>query len=257
MSTKLTMTFVSHSTSNYQKMNAQSNEMTIFLPEVLSVPKSAQNVRVSLIEATVVNNFDNIIATVNDRLHFTAPAASADYITFEAGMYSIDDINSTINRELQNKALDKDGIKFSVEYSTNILYVSIANGWTVDFTQSRTLGSVVGFTQVHTNSTAPVKSFASPPEATNSFGLFRSLAVKTNLSKSMFNGQRSNILDVFSVDAKVGFTSTYRPFTLNLTDGSDLKNDVSVIIISLENTKGDKPVVNDPWTVKIQISYDL
>lgn len=137
----------------------------------LGIPPSAFNVELQVIGGEVWYNTPNVVEGVNNRLNFTygptAGTALPYFVDIPTGLYSVNEIQPTLERELLKKysgdvniaamvsnhrivieAEENQG-KVKVEFGVDVAGANTF-GLTCDFTQPQTIGTVLGFNQLVT-----------------------------------------------------------------------------------------------------------
>lgn len=158
----------------------------------LNIPKTALNVQIQVIGGEIWYNTPNIIEGVNNRLHFTygatAGTAVAYTVDIPTGLYTVNEIQPVIERELlkkypgnidiaafvvahriviqaeQNQGLVNIGFKIDTSGNTY--------GLSCDFTQPQTVGSVLGFNQLITATAVNTYFFSNITPRFNSFNYY-------------------------------------------------------------------------------------
>jgi hypothetical protein len=270
--TTRTLLFSSESSSNRTKLSTDGSELTVYFEPAFSVPASAKTCTVSLIKASVVNSFDNIIDTAgkeNNKLYYKKPGDVTNTVTtLQAGMYSVTELSTAVNKairdkelELANPTVEDDPFLIEPEYTTNdIVLTVLVPGWSIDFTQSQTFNNVLGYTAIEVGvDPDPVTANTSVYRSTDvsTFTDFPALVLRSSLSKSFYNGGISNVLEQFDMLSSIGFINVYQPYYLNRTDGSQLiGKQTTEAVFTLENAKGKRPVINDVWTLTVELQYE-
>lgn len=147
----------------------------------LGFPANAVNVQLQVIGEEVWYNTPNIAEGTNNRLNFTYGATAGTalpyFVDIPTGLYSVNEIQPTIVRELLKKysgdaniiamvaahkivieAQENQG-KVKVQFGVD---VPVANtfGLTCDFTAAQSIGSVLGFNQLITATSAQTYFFS-------------------------------------------------------------------------------------------------
>ena len=117
-------------------------------------------------------------------------------ISFPAGIFDYRDINEFIHKAI-GKTGDNFGISVLFDLTTYKVFIQLANGFQVDFTQSGNFNVLLGFEKKIVSSSEYGANF---PNITNSVD---NLYLKCSLlSDSIVSGKRSNVLYSFSTSTK-------------------------------------------------------
>ena len=117
-------------------------------------------------------------------------------ISFPAGIFDYRDINKFIQKAIGITG-DEYGISVLFDLATYKVFIQLANGFQVDFTQSGNFNVLLGFEKKIVSSSEYGVNF---PNITNSVD---NLYLKCNLlSDSIVSGKRSNVLYSFSTSTK-------------------------------------------------------
>ena len=117
-------------------------------------------------------------------------------ISFPAGIFDYRDIDEFIHKAI-GKTGDEYGISVLFDFTAYKVFIQLANGFQVDFTQSGNFNVLLGFEKKILSSSEYGANF---PNITNSVD---NLYLKCNLlSDSIVSGKRSNVLYSFSTSTK-------------------------------------------------------
>lgn len=264
-----TLFFESRSNSPNVITDANGDAFTTLFKPPLWIPKGAKNCYVSLISARIINNIDNIKVGINDKFYYKSyvnSVLSAERaITLDSGMYSVSDLNSALDREILAQTGVSGAIKLSVEYATNTIFFTVANGWQIDFSPAKmdTFRALLGFTSSHPESTAGVLISAADNTVFGSntdseYGLNSVVHLHSSFGKSNVNGTSSDVLEVISFTVSPGFPQNYQAVNPNLIDASNLAGtEISDAYFRLTNSFGSGLVLPDSWSVTMRLQYDM
>ena len=244
----------------------------------LGIPKDALNVAIQVIGAELWYNYNNIVSGVNSRFNFTygptAGSAVAYFVDLPDGLYSIQDIQTAIEREALKKypadanislMVLNHRIKISAEDSLGKVIITFGvdigggntYGLSCDFTsQPPSIGALLGFNNVIT-ATLVNDYFVS--NVTPKFNAFNYYLIQSDIVSSgillnrSYNGLLANIL----VQAKPQTQLIYTPINPAVIQANNLVNDsrrnyrFSLLTDSLTsvNTNGEY------WSAQLRISY--
>ena len=118
----------------------------ILFQQPIIIPNNIRNCYVKVDESTVWWTIPNISVNLGNNLLYIEYNASNYIVTIPNGLYSVSDLNNTIDRELFNLtgvagilSFEPDNATQKVELTINVATVQI------DFTQSNTIRTVIGF----------------------------------------------------------------------------------------------------------------
>lgn len=256
-----TLFFDSGSSSSNVHRSTNGDSFTVFFKPPIPIPADAKNCYVSLTSARIVNNFDNIKEGVNDKFHFksfiSGVLSPTQTITLDSGMYSVSQLNASINRKVLASTGIADAIKVEVEYSTNIIIFTIKLGWVVEFAvHTDTFRELLGFTAIDLTSLADNSIFESTEDST--YADSNAIQVHSKFGKSNINGTKSDVLEVIAMTVAPGFIMNFMALHPNLVDASDLVGtEISNAYFTLTNGLGNPLVVPDNWSLTMRLQYDV
>lgn len=249
------------SRDNKNTINASGNSFVSYYRPPIFIPKQARNCYVSLVSASIVNNFDNVKTGINDKLYFKSYIAgvlSAEQsITLDNGMYSVTQLNNTVNRLIKDQTGIADAVNIEVEYASNYLYITLKNGWQIIFQgKTDTFRDLLGFTANNLVSTRDGHLFKMDTES--AYQAASGVQIHSSFGKSNSNGRDSDILQSIPMVVSPGFTQNYQATILNLVDASSLAGTyLSDSYFTLTSIEGKELVVADNWSLTIRLQYDI
>lgn len=257
-----TMMFSSEQSSRRTHISEDGSEMIVFFEPPLAIPAKAKNCTVSLVSASIMNSFDNVIKGQTDKIWIKKATNGYQYFEIPEGMYSVSDLSDAINTLLKKSThvdfvgVVEDFIEIKPNYNTNnISFRVLLDGYTVKFSENeQSFHTLLGFT---THATIVKSDGFIESELENSFGDFTRLVIRSTLSKSWFNGTTSNILDIFDMTSNIGFINVYSPYYLNKSNGAQLVGkETTDCVFTIENPSGKRPRISDPWNITLEVAYE-
>jgi hypothetical protein len=162
---------------------------------------------IALLKSSIWYSYHNISSEFSNNVlrYRTAPAASWNTVNFDNGIYSITDINNTLQAKMKADGnysvvggLDTFSISISPNYTTLRAVVSISGTYALDFTQSN-LHELLGFTSIVVSTTQSGANNADITRGVNS------LVIKNSLVKNSYdNGLDSSIIFSFVPNVSPG-----------------------------------------------------
>jgi hypothetical protein len=221
-------------------------------------------VRIKLVGATIFNTVPNIITNVNDSLNFSYNLTNYSII-FPQGIYDINTFNSYVKSWMMNNGIPLvQGyplFSFNPSYSLQkVVIVSYVGGWAIDFSTSTTR-SILGFNPAIITSTFAGQTFIANNIAAfnqhNEFVLHTNICSNSGYLDDNENDKtvkKTDILAVININSGVGQQIIYSPINAPiLYVGLD---NVQYIKLYWTNEKNESIVINDPWSVQIELSNE-
>lgn len=203
-----------------KNVNALGNRFEVVLDEPILVPQQAENITVSMEEATVWWTVPNIITGTNDLMQVTDTGAGAApsggpanvyNIVIPQGLYDLSALNEAIQREIGNDAggagfLDPPLISLSADDATQKVEININyTGVSIDFTIAQTFREILGFNSavVGPPAAAPTVYLA---DNTAAFNTVNSFLIHSDIVRRgvRFNNSYQQILDQVLIDVPPG-----------------------------------------------------
>jgi len=136
----------SGSDAGASEINEQGSQFTIRLNDPILMPNDLINCTVQVDEATIWWTIPNIsVENSNNKFYYTY--LTVDYnITLPNGLYSISDLNNTIERLVEEQTNVSGLFTFGPDNATQktIITANVA-GAVIDFTQADTIREIIGF----------------------------------------------------------------------------------------------------------------
>ena len=239
----------------------------------LDIPSNAENVSLQVINSELWYNEPNVITGVNDQLSFTFKTVEYT-ITFDEGLYLVDDIQLALERKAAAAVADdtifKDG-KLRIQFGADNPRSRVSLDFTIDgtntyslscdFSSATSIGKLLGFTNI------PGSPIVAVPTDTHfigdqnpQFNTFNHYLLQSNIvSKGMRIGPTfDTIIAKILVQAKPNSQIMYSPTIPALIDASSLKgsNRRDYTFTLLDDKKNVINTRGEFWSAQIRISYD-
>lgn len=118
----------------------------IFLEDPIQIPKNVSSVTVEVQEATIWWTIPNISAALGNNKFYILHLAVNYVITIPDGLYSLTDLNSTLNRELETATGLSGLVSLEADNPTQKVNIQINQAGTqLDFTPADTFRDIIGF----------------------------------------------------------------------------------------------------------------
>ena len=264
--------FVNNNPSQHKVISTKGNKVTVdFNPKINLDSKKKYYLR--CLNANIVYCMPNVISGVNNKLYYyingANVGASFRTITFDAGLYSLLDINRTISYFTTdpNNGDNSKLIQFSADSATSKIYVTFDQPNTcisVFFPDSIT--SMLGFdlsqgdsSKAFTIGNNPVKtSIKSKNQA--QLNSLQNILIKCDIvSGSYQNSQLSNIIACVTPDVASYSTIIYSPYhPLRLPIDVDTIESMTLTLIDQDGKEVDMGTDNgtlppELWSVQLDI----
>jgi len=150
--------FSSNPTSGAKNVHNSGSSFSVALNKPISIPSGAISCTVDVVQANiwfVTPNISAALATTTSISSATTNPGSY-HIVIPDGLYSLDDLNTTLQREFANLGFASNIIVLTPDGPTSraIISYTIA-GLDVDFTQANTVRTVLGFDSRQSPPTPP------------------------------------------------------------------------------------------------------
>ena len=196
MSASRPLTFKSADAKKNNPQNKPGNFTVKFTPELFLEENKTHFMALDHLSMTA--SWHNIRPEYyNNKLVISKDGGNTwETISFPSGVFGYRDINAFIHKAI-GKTGNIFGISVLFDWSTYKVFIQLANGFQVDFTQSGNFNVLLGFEKKIVSSSEYGTNF---PNITNSVD---NLYLKCNLlSDSIVSGKKSNVLYSFSTSTK-------------------------------------------------------
>jgi hypothetical protein len=123
------------------------SSFTVNFSEPLAIPKTALNVEVSMVEATVWWTVANVRSGVNSRIYINDDGKDDYVVDVPTGLYGHAELNAALLRDLANQGAPPGLLSIGRDGPTGKVILQFAReGTTVDFTPIDTPRAILGST---------------------------------------------------------------------------------------------------------------
>ena len=207
-----TSIFFSSANVDFKSQNGSS--FTVSLGTPIAIPKEAENVNLKCEATQIYNSVPNISeARQNNLLNFTIDGTPYEF-TITKGLYTRQDLNTTITRLLDNEGLIVDNvIPFEILEDTATSRIVIGFNQpniNIDFTTSNKLRQVLGFDSRIVSSNDDLNAFG---DNVARFNLTEFFVLTSSLCDPgmQFNDRTQNIIQVIPITREPGTNEFYEP----------------------------------------------
>lgn len=252
-------------------LNSTGNQFSLQFNPPIQIPQNAFNIRAYLRSANIWYSFLNINST-NNKIYFTDDTADQDKytITLQNGLYSLDLLNSAIQREVQN-LITANSYTFpptligliADEASQKVVVNISVSGYQVNWLAGSPY-SLLGITLDRRMPAGATKTTGSEffyADSVANFSNLTDLTIQTSITNSyIYNGRASAVIDVIPIDVAPNTLITYRPqpdFTFVECNNLQGAN-ISQMTFTLADQNLDAVDTNSEyWNVSMCIDYDI
>jgi hypothetical protein len=248
-----------NSGSSYQADNLYKNRFTILLSRPIAVPPHAKNVMIKCLYSSIWNTSPNL--TENQILRFYNPNNPNPFdITFNAGLYGVQDMQDNLTRRLEDLGLADDHLSFSANYATQkVIIVFKYKDTRIDFTtsSSQLLRNLLGFDAKQIaalNNNALVEGdFQAQFNQINSFHVGTSLL---NGGGIRINDSENSIVAIIPINNAPGSQILFSPFNpISLPADQMCGNMVNTVKFWITDEKQRDIILNEPFEILLSITF--
>ena len=250
-------------------LNVHNNgsSFTVALNKPISIPAAAVSCTVDVIQSNIWFVTPNISADLkNNNFYFSSAVTNPGsyHIVIPDGLYSLEDLNTTLGREFANLGFASNIIVLTGDGPTSrsILSFTIA-GLEADFTQANTIRSVLGFNARTSPATPPSAAgqsdYSDLPASfnqTNNFYIRSSLIAGDGLP---INNEAAGIIASVPIDVAPGQQIIYQPQSpIDVDAASIIGRPIQSISFDLLDDQF-QPIntVGETWSVILHIHYSI
>ena len=142
---KLPMILSSSTANGASSKNDSGSYFEVNLEQGIKIPSRAKYCWLEVQSAEIWNTSPNILTGVNDKLYYE-DAMGVFTMTIPQGLYSIDLLNSEINRQIIESGRAENSMVIYGNFATQKTFIQFLNiGTSIDFTPSDTFRDILGF----------------------------------------------------------------------------------------------------------------
>ena len=220
----LTILFSSDPLVGAQNLSADLSSFSVTLNSPLSIPNSAVDCSMAVIGATIWNDAANISPFYNNNQIRIVRGATILTIAFDEGLYSLENLQSTLAAKLVNAGQPRDLVLLTADNATSRVVITLRYaGLAVDFTVANSIAPVLGFlTTDYLTATVDNESvFGTNPAAFNRVNSF--LITSDIVSNGVpINNNGRGIIAAIPINAPPGNECNYDPQNPVWVDASGL-----------------------------------
>lgn len=249
--------------------NIQNNgsSFSVSLVRPITIPSGSVSCTVDVVQANIRFVTPNISAALgNNNFYFSSAVTNPGsyHIVIPDGLYSLDDLNTTLQREFANLGFAQNIIVLTGDGPTSrsILSYTIA-GLDVDFTQPSTVRSVLGFNARQSPPTPPSAAGESDySDNTASFNQTDSFYIRSSLIGGdglPINNTGVGIIAVVPITVEPGALIVYEPkIPVDIDAASIIGRPVQSISFDLMDDQL-RPVntLGEVWSLILHIRYNV
>ena len=244
---------------------ADGSSFEIQLKPELYIPAEAQNISITMEEATIWWSVANIETGVNDRFYITGPnvnnVSQNFVIIVQQGLYNLSALNTALLRGLENAQAKAGIISLSADEATQRVVIRFEDvNTSIDFTQPDTCRDILGFNSriVGPFVTVPREEIADNVAAFNTVNYF---VVHSDLAATgiRVNNVYSQVLGVVPINVAPRSQIIYTPFNPPRIDSNELRG-AKRTNLRFWLTDDRNRLVNtnsEYWSARVVIRYNI
>jgi len=251
--------FSSSPAAGAQNLSADGSQFEVNFNTPLHVPAGATVCEMGLLSATVWNTSFNISAEFGNNIWRCVVGGATVAFSIADGLYSLDNLNSYINKALQNLGYQPDRFIISGDDATQRTVITIAAaGDAVDFTVANSTAQLLGFTTTVIIAATNGQHFYSPNEAklnrTNLY-LLTSDLVTTGVP---VNALSRGVLGQVPIVVNPGEQDVFQPPNVQWFDASELigRPRMNVRFALVNQDLKPVPTSGDSYSFVLQLRYE-
>ena len=226
----------------------------------IQIPTGAVEITFRVEQASVWYTAPNISAALgNNRIDYLVASVAQAPIIIPDGLYSVEELNTALGRELVNRGQLVDGIVLSGEDSTQKVIITVQIGYQIDLTNFESLRGVIGWNSQVYPAIAPVAIESKPGENDAAFNNINEFTVRTDLVSEgiQVNNSGRNLLAVIPITSgSVNSQIIYQPNHPSIVEASEYRGKtINNFYISIADEVGVSVVQSEPWSVLLVLKY--
>jgi len=254
--------FALSNSSNSQILDTVRRNKFLLTPKTpYEIPLNAKNIYITLKQATVVNFFYNISASLgNNIIYFTNDIALPQKYNIQIpdGSWETPNLNSYIKTWLVNNGFTNDVFNLLEDSALQKVVILLKNGYGATFPNPG-VANILGFTSPNTlfNNTGSDRYYTA--NQTAAFNTITGLIIECSLASSnIYNGQITNFLASCPIDVPSGSLLNYNPNEVLKVSAQNLAGQTisSMNFTILDQNRNNIDVVENYFFI-MEISYEL
>ena len=218
----------------------------------------------SAISGTVWNSVNNISASLNNNKFYFYNGGNATLytVTLPDGLYSVNSLNSEVNKNLINQGVSSGAVSITGNQSTQriVLTFNILGSY-VDFTQPNTCRGVLGFdARLVPLIPTTIANQSEDGDQTAKFNNIESFLLKTDLVYGDIptNNVSDQTIAQIEITAKTNEQIVFSPINPIRVDASNLKGQGrNYATFRLTDEKGFPAQTNEDWAFLLLFRYSI
>ena len=259
--------FSSDPVSGAKNVHNSGSSFSVALNKPISIPSGAISCTVDVVQANIWFVTPNISAALgNNNFYFSSATTNPGnyHIVIPDGLYSLDDLNTTLQREFANLGFASNIIVLTPDGPTSRAILSYTiSGLDVDFTQPNTVRTVLGFNSRQSPPTPPSAAGESDyGDIPASFNQINSFYIRSSLTAAdglPINNTAAGIIAAIPIDVEPGAQIVYKPQTpVSIDASSIIGRPVQSINFDLVDDKF-RPIntLGEYWSLILHIHYSV
>lgn len=249
-------------------INVRNNgsSFSVNLNRAIAIPRGSVDCTVDVIQANIWYVMPNISAALgNNNFYFSSAVTlpGAYHIVVPDGLYSMNDLNNTLQRDFANLGFASNIMVFTGDDPTqrSVITYTIA-GLQVDFTQANTIRTILGFDSRLSPAIASTAGESDTSDTTATFNGINSFYVRSSLISSdglPINNTGTGIIAAVPISAEPGTQIVYQPQVPIDVDARNLIGS-SVQYITFDLLDDQLRPVNtlgESWSITMHIHYSI
>jgi hypothetical protein len=237
---------------------------SVQLDETISFPQDAFNMTCEVISGTLWNSVNNIAASLNNNKFYLYHGLDTTLytVTLPDGLYSVNSLNSEINRSLVNQGVASSAVTITGNQSTQRIVISLNYiGSFVDFSLANSCRDVLGFdSRLSPTIPTTVVSEFDPGDSIAKFNNIETFLFKTDLviGDIPTNKDSDQTVAQIEITAKPNEQIVYQPSNPIRVDASNLKGQGrNYATFRLTDEKGVPAETSEDWAFLLLFRYSI
>lgn len=240
-----------------------SDRSTVFInlnSPGITIPTGAVEIAWKVESATLWHTAPNISQALNNnRIDYIYNGIQQPHITVPDGLYSVDDLNNFVSRELVNRGELADGIVFSGAESTQKVVITVNKYYQIDLTNFSSIRSVIGWNSQIYPTVMPVVITSKSGENQAKFNNINEFTIRSDLVSEgiRVNNSGRNLLAVIPIpEGSANSQVVYQPNHPSVIEAGEFRGkSINNYYISICDERGFTIPQSEPWTVLLVLSY--